>query len=96
LAFSEIPPKPALGPLASMLKVLAPIVEKLLEMLALILSVAVIIPTSAMIPKAMIAIVRMARSKLPLIDLSANRMFSSKGILSNLKSMVNPQAKVGY
>ena len=67
--------------LKRMLNALAPIVEKLSRKLLFIASIAVIIPTNAMIPKAMIATVMPVRSLFPLTVLQANTKLSSSFML---------------
>jgi len=59
-----------------MVKVLAPILLNSLVMEVLIDSIAVRIPTNAIIPKAMISVVRIVRSKLDFTELIEIRKFS--------------------
>lgn len=66
------PPMENLRSLKRMLKALAPMVEKLSLRLLFIASIAVIIPTRAIIPNAMMATVMPVLSLFPLIVLQAN------------------------
>jgi hypothetical protein len=59
-----------------MLKVFEPMRVKLLLMEFFTDSIAVSIPTRAMMPNAMMRTVRMVRNKWPRIDTTATRMFS--------------------
>lgn len=63
-----------------MVNVLAPILVKLLLIEPLIPSMAVNIPTKAIIPKAIMSTVKVVRSNCALMELSASLIFSINGM----------------